>query len=74
MRAEGTARCGLGVFGVLKEIIGESLDPHRRISHILVGEEPDTKFWHAYAVGVVAMHTTRSVIGYGTYASLRASQ
>ncbi|KAI1428942.1 isoprenoid synthase domain-containing protein [Xylaria sp. FL1777] len=48
----------VGVLGVLKKVIKESLDAHRRISLVLEGKEPYMGLWLDHALGYVGMHTT----------------
>ncbi|KAI3324406.1 terpenoid synthase [Xylariaceae sp. AK1471] len=49
---------GASAFEVLRQVVDENVDAHRRIQLVLEGKEPYAQAWHCHAMGYVAMHKT----------------
>ncbi|KAI0453947.1 isoprenoid synthase domain-containing protein [Xylaria acuta] len=48
----------VGVYEVLRQVIEETVDAHRRIALVLEGKEPYAQLWSNHALGFVAFHKT----------------
>lgn len=49
---------GVEVYEVLRQIMEETVDAHRRIVLVLEGKEPYARYWNEHALGYVSFHTT----------------
>ncbi|KAI0467287.1 isoprenoid synthase domain-containing protein [Xylaria cf. heliscus] len=49
---------GVGIYEVLRQVIEETVDAHRRIALVLEGKKPYAQFWNDHVLGFVAFHKT----------------